>query len=151
MVARIQRPRTRRDGVRVLVLFGPTGTGKSHLAFTQAGPDPYSKPVGGWWDGYAGEKVVVFDEFTDDQADARDFLRWTDKWPLRVQVKGGFQAAKWDRVVFTSNSDPRDWYQFEQDHAAAVQRRITDICEITARGVYVWHRGRAANWPDVNW
>lgn len=46
------------------VFWGPTGTGKSHRAWEEAGPDAYTKSARSkFWDGYQGESNVVIDEF----------------------------------------------------------------------------------------
>lgn len=46
--------------------WGPTGTGKSmHVRSTY--PDAYIKGNNIWWDGYAGEKEVIIEEFGPKQ------------------------------------------------------------------------------------
>lgn len=46
------------------VYFGPTGLGKSRLAWQEAGFDAYPKaPTTKFWDGYQGQENVVIDEF----------------------------------------------------------------------------------------
>lgn len=46
------------------VFYGPTGLGKSRLAWQEAGLDAYPKaPTTKFWDGYQGQENVVIDEF----------------------------------------------------------------------------------------
>lgn len=47
-----------------LVFWGPTGTGKSHRAWDEAGEHAYPKSSRTkFWDGYQGQENVVIDEF----------------------------------------------------------------------------------------
>jgi len=52
---------------KIYIYYGPSGTGKTRRA-TEEFPDAYivTEPNGNgtlWWDGYEGQKVVIFDEF----------------------------------------------------------------------------------------
>jgi len=48
----------------VKVLWGPTGVGKSRMAWEEAGLDAYPKaPTTKFWDGYQQQENVVMDEF----------------------------------------------------------------------------------------
>lgn len=101
--------------------------GKSHRAW-DAYPEAYSKdPRSKWWNGYKGEKVVIFDEFRGG-IDIAHILRWTDKYPVQVETKGGSAVLRAERVIFTSNLHPHDWYPtIDQETLAALERRITTI------------------------
>lgn len=110
----------------VIVLCGSPGTGKSRLARSLS-PDAYWHPGGGeWFDGYEGQRVTVFDEF-------RGGVTWSllcrllDRYPLQVQVKGGFRQFVSHCVIITSNQRPEDWYDKEKfgPVLGALFRRIT--------------------------
>lgn len=132
-VQRVERP-VAADGVRVIVLWGDSGSGKSHDAFRPylAGQDAYLKDSTHWWDGYAGQKVIILDEFYDSDVPIKKFLVWCDKWPHREQVKGGYVTPGYHTVVLTSNQDPVTWYPNSPSYHA-VQRRITDVVHYTGQ------------------
>jgi len=109
--------------VRVVVLYGDAGTGKTRYAFA-ADPNLYSKPQGQWWNGYTGQATVLLDDFYGS-IKYSDLLHDLDRYKHRVQVKGGFVAARWTTVFITSNKHPREWYSVGL--TPALSRRITEI------------------------
>jgi len=77
---------------------------------------------GTWWDGYEGQHTVIIDEFYS-WLRYDFFLRLTDRYPLQVETKGGSVQFVSRRIVFTSNTQPTEWYPNIQDRAA-FNRRI---------------------------
>lgn len=68
--------------------WGPTGTGKSrHVRTTY--PEAFIKTNDVWWDGYQGEEVVIIEEMGPDMIAPHHFLLWADRYPFKVNVKGG--------------------------------------------------------------
>jgi len=109
------------------LLWGATGTGKSFRAWEYLG-DAYSKdPRTKWWTGYRGEKHVIIDEFRGG-IDIAHILRWTDRYPVQVETKGGATALQAEVIIFTSNICLGAWYP-ELDPATflALERRIKSI------------------------
>ena len=102
-------PRSSFDGAHIY--WGVTGSGKSYKAFAD-NPTAYIIPGGShvWYDGYAGESTIIFDEFEPKSTTFESILRVCDKYPLRLPVKGGFVHCLATSVYFTSNYDPREWY-----------------------------------------
>nr|QTE03365.1 MAG: replication-associated protein [Fringilla montifringilla CRESS-DNA-virus sp.] len=93
------------------VFWGPTGTGKSKLAWEQAGLDAYPKdPCTKFWDGYRGQACVVVDEFRGSIGISH-LLRWLDRYPVLVEIKGSSTVFKAEKIWFTSNLHPREWYK----------------------------------------
>ena len=43
-----------------------------------------------WWDGYEGEKEVLIDEFWKDFYKYHELLRLLDRYPCKVEKKGGW-------------------------------------------------------------
>lgn len=109
----------------IFVFWGRTGTGKSRRAWDEAGLDSYSKdPRSKFWDGYTGQKSVVVDEFRGG-IDVAHLLRWCDRYPVRVEVKGSSRPLEAERIWFTSNVDPRLWYpDLDAETLAALIRRF---------------------------
>lgn len=125
----------------VVVAWGSTGTGKTHLAYTNlCALYPEEKPwfasdlSGKWFDGYTNQSGVIFDDFRGSRSELKVdlFLRLTDKWPMQVPVKGSFVTWQPKTIYITSNEDPAEWYYNESANTqAAVARRLTTIHHLT--------------------
>jgi len=135
-----------RDGIECHVYYGPTGTGKSHRAFEEA-PGAYIKnPNIKWWDGYQGETEVIIDEFSG-LIDITYLLRWIDRYPCMVEIKGGAIVLKARRIFITSNLHPDDWYpNATPAHKAALARRITSTTLLDLP-----YQPPALPYQDINW
>lgn len=113
----------------VIVLIGPPGCGKSKFAHEFPADKKYYKSRGKWWDGYCGHDVVVLDDFYG-WIPYDDLLRVCDRYPLRVEYKGGMAQFLAKHVIITSNKEPAEWYRSEYN-LSALYRRITKY--------YVWN------------
>lgn len=111
----------------VSVYWGATGTGKSRRAWTEY-PDAYSKdPLTKFWCGYQAQQTVIIDEFRGVISIAH-MLRWLDRYPVRVEVKGSSVGLAATRIIITSNLDPRNWYpDLDAETLAALMRRFTVV------------------------
>lgn len=122
------RPVDARNGswkTELVVLCGPSGTGKSRLAAELAGQDGYYFNAGGgkWWDGYDGQRVVVMDDFVGT-VPFTEILRLADRYPHQVEVKGGTRTFSSKCIIITSNKRPEEWYDPQRNHMQALYRRI---------------------------
>lgn len=110
---------------RVTVYWGPTGVGKSRRAWELAGMDAYPKdPNTKFWDGYRAHKAVVVDEFRG-LISISHLLRWFDRYPCLVEIKGSSTVLAAERIYITSNLHPRDWYpDLDEPTKAALYRRL---------------------------
>ena len=61
------------------------------------------------------------------------FLRICDRYPLRVEYKGGMTQFVSKTLIITSNREPRDWYKCECD-VSALYRRINQYLILTPDG-----------------
>lgn len=119
----------------VVVLYGITGSGKSHYV-NEGYPNAFRK-IGDpkWWDGYNGQHTVVMEEFNPDSIGRRDMrfpieemLKLCDKYGYKGQVKGGSTEIYCDTIVFTSNIPPTDWFMdAPREQRLAFFRRITQV------------------------
>lgn len=117
---------------QVKIFWGKTNTGKSRLAWEEASEgglvqvyakDPRSK----FWYGYRGERNVIIDEFRGG-IDVSHLLRWTDRYPCSVEIKGSSRPLLAEKLWITSNIHPKEWYQnLDPDTVKAVLRRLTII------------------------
>jgi len=93
-----------------IVYWGLTGVGKSRRAWEEATLEAYPKdPRTKFWDGYAGQKNVVIDEFRGG-IDIGHLLRWLDRYPVNVEIKGSSTTLKATCIWITSNLHPQYWY-----------------------------------------
>lgn len=112
----------------VNVLYGPTGTGKSYRAWQEAGLEAYPKnPRSIFWDGYRGQECVVIDEFRGG-IDIAHMLRWLDRYPVIVDIKGSSCPLACKKIWITSNLHPKDWYPgLDEETQKALLRRLNII------------------------
>lgn len=95
-------------------LWGEPGCGKSRMAHYLAaeGGRLYYKAKDtdkNWFDGYAGEEVVIFDDFAG-KFDRHEMLQLLDPYPLRLPVKGGHVSINAHIIIFTANQPPEEIY-----------------------------------------
>ena len=122
--------------LKVIVLNGPTGSGKTRTAFEIAGgydadkvfvvQKTTGKGQTVWWNGYESQKTVILDEFDDKWYDYKELLRVLDIHPYRCDTKGGFVWLAATTIIITSCRPPRMWYA-EQVERAELERRISEV------------------------
>ncbi len=130
-----RRRRFRTEMTQGVWYHGGTGVGKSHTAFEGFDPDThYVHEVAdkGWWDGYTGQEIVIFNEFRGGIPYER-MLTLTDKWPCSVPRRGReptpFLAKK---IIVTSPLTIEGCYPLlcEGDSFEQFTRRF-DVKELT--------------------
>jgi len=138
-------PRRRWD-MDVIVIYGPTGLGKSQLA-DEIAPDAYRVPLAAdkntlWFDGYSGEDDVIIEEFEGYRCTYSFLKEFLDRYPCMVPTKGGHANFSSKRVILTSNTDPQFWYKWnEKRQYAPLERRFTRVLEFTADHHYILRKG----------
>lgn len=128
-------PPLERD-VRVTVLWGPTGVGKTHRIRTEF-PNSYSvEPGRAPWDAYQGQTEVVFDEFDYSKWTITMMNRYLDKWRLELDARYHNKYAAWTRVVICANSSPPHWYPNEAPPLLdAFRRRLMTVIWVGTRAI----------------
>jgi len=125
----------------VVVITGPTGTGKSHQA--NLFPNIYSLPHPGtkggqiWFDGYDRHQTLLIDEFYG-WIPYDLLLRILDRYALKLPIKGGFVNFNPKWIVITSNRPPSEWYHFEKFayNKEPLLRRLDLVIEKMTRDYY---------------
>jgi len=107
------------------VFYGATGVGKSRRAWDEAGLDAYPKsPSSKFWDGYQSHEHVVIDEFRGEIG-VGHMLRWLDRYPVLVEIKGSAVVLAATTIWITSNLPPSCWYpELDQLTLEALLRRL---------------------------
>lgn len=115
--------------------FGPTGTGKSRRA-RELYPTAYWKMGGNkWWDGYEGEVEVIIDDYRTSFSTFEYLLNMLDRYPMRVEYKGGSVNLAALTFVITTPKRPELTWSMRTDEALnQLIRRITDITEFLPNG-----------------
>lgn len=133
------RRRSELRTVKIHVLWGETGTGKSHRAWEGLSNLSIGTPwIGGgtngstWYAyGYESQKAVILDEFHHSWMPITSLLRYLDKYPASVNVSG--RGVHWlpTHIVITSQTHPQDWYpNAAPARKRALMRRLGFISEV---------------------
>lgn len=121
-----------RGSQEVHLYWGPTGSGKSKTVFDLVkGKEYYLKaPTTKWWDGYRGQEIIIVDEFRG-LVEVSHILKWLDRYPCAVEVKGCQVFLNTKIWYFTSNLEIADWYKdLDIETKLALRRRFTNIINL---------------------
>lgn len=124
-------PLQRRTKPYVKWIWGPTGTGKSHMAFEEAKSPWISNKDLTWWDGYWGQKHVIIDDFRGNYCPFQELLRILDKYPYRVMIKGSSQELLATHIWITSCIPPEQAYPGCNERINQLTRRIDEVVHLT--------------------
>jgi len=126
----------------VVWIHGPTGTGKTRCAFQlgraltdNADDDIWISSCGlKWFDGFDGHTVAIFDDFRAKHVTSFAFLlRLLDRYPLRVEFKGGFVTWQPEYIFITCPYSPERCFakrkEFVPEDIAQLNRRLNRIDE----------------------
>ena len=120
---------TRCEKPHVTWFWGSSGSGKSRKAAELAGPDVYWKDDSKWWDGYDGHQNIIIDDFRGSNMKFTYLLRLLDRYPMRVEVKGGYRQMRSLKIFITSIVHPESVYSF-QDSDEPIRQLIRRLDEI---------------------
>lgn len=120
----------------ITVIWGLTGVGKSLWA-AEHHPGAFWLGRGNgtnvWWDGYHGQDTCIIDEFYG-WLKWDFFLKLLDRYPLRVECKGGSVQFNSSHIIITSNKHWSEWYKSERIDMGPFIRRLRDygtVFEVT--------------------
>lgn len=115
----------KRKPPKVYIIVGPPGCGKTRYVYDKYPQDQiYSLMESSstvWFDGYEGQKILLIDDYYG-WITYSYLLKLTDRYPLRVQIKGGSTPFLAEKIYITSNKSPRHWYPGQD--LSALGRRV---------------------------
>ena len=95
------------------------------------------------FDGYHGQDVLVFEEFSS-QIPIEDMLNYLDIYPLTLPARYTDRIACYTKVYITSNipleEQYRDIQRVQMETWRAFLRRITNVVEYLPDGTPVTHK-----------
>ena len=113
--------------VETIWLWGEPGSGKTRTVMEMDNVYKWDSPYQ-WFDGYAGEKILLIDDYESGEISARQLKNLLDGYQYKLNIKGGYTYAKWEKVYITSNYSIRSMPEWE---VAGIKRRITEIKCVT--------------------
>jgi len=118
--------------VKVTVLWGPPGVGKTWRVFQQC-PKAFKVHVGrDPFGNYRKQETIVFDEFDHEKWPVEQLNEMVDKYPYEIDCRYANKYAYWTHVIFISNINPVYWWQYHQEiKRQAFFRRVSSVIEVT--------------------
>lgn len=136
ILLKYKKPESRDYPKDVYWFYGPTGTGKTETALKECrekGKEPWiSADTLQWFDGYTGQEYVIIDDFRSHMCKYNFLLRLTDKYPLRVPIKGSYTIWQPQVIYITCNKSPEECYTYQEkvrDDIGQLVRRIKECRE----------------------
>lgn len=122
-------PVKKREKPMVYWFWGKPGSGKSKKAETMA-PDAWRSGKNlSWWEGYDGHEDVIIDDFRGDFCKFHELLLILDRYPYRVEIKGGSRQLVAKRIFITSSHPPWSVYRERGDEDLLQLTRRIDVVE----------------------
>lgn len=114
--------------MEVSIIWGPSGSGKTRYVHEKES-SLYVKDEGKWWDGYDGQEAILFDDVDWAQMGLwmshTKWLQAMDRYPFKVEVKGGYREFRAKRIYITSMYNPEHWMKRD-----GVERRVTSVTKL---------------------
>lgn len=108
--------------------YGEPGTGKSRKVRDDYGATFFDKLLNKWWDGYAGQDVVLLDDFDKNHACLGSHVkRWADIYAFNAEIKNGGMSIRPKTIIVTSNYHPDLIWHEDAVLCAAIKRRFKII------------------------
>lgn len=114
-------------------IYGKTGTGKTRTAVEMCGDNEYwmSGKDLKWWDGYDRHEYVIIDDYRKDFCKFHELLRILDRYPYRIEIKGGSRQLVAKYMIFTCPYHPEKiWENKTSEDLKQLIRRIDNIINL---------------------
>lgn len=127
-IAKYIEPRKNKKFCPIVIwMFGATGSGKSRISHEIASfleEDYFTNSDPKWFDGYDANKVAILEELRVQEWNFPNLLKMLDRFPYRVQVKGGMRQWVADYIFINTCQNPKEIYICDEK-IDQLLRRIT--------------------------
>lgn len=112
-------------------LWGPSGSGKTRYAYDNHSPDEIHLQISTekWYEGYDSHPIVIIDEVSNETSYSMLKLL-CDRFPARVEYKGGSRSFLAKKIYITSLSHPADLFYSYPENGKEMLRRIDKIISL---------------------
>lgn len=109
--------------------YGPAGAGKTREAYEWLGADVYTanRTTGKFWDGYDAHTSVIIDDFRADWVRPEVFLGMTDRYPYRVETKGGMRQLLARKIAITCPYSPDEVFAASKENLDQFLGRMSEV------------------------
>ena len=151
------RTRESHDDMRVIWIWGPSGTGKTSSALRYSDGQatywaPQAKANGIRFDNYNYEPVVIFDDYHAGGMTWTMLMRLLQPYPLEVPTDGGSKKFVAHTIIFTSVDHPARLYKKHLDKLGRdwteLERRISILEHLTEVHPEAFRGGRHPGPPE---
>lgn len=129
--------------VEVVYVYGPPGTGKTSSIYRKYKPNEFYRVTDykkGPFDRYAGEDIIVFDEFAS-QLPFELFLHCLDSYVVQLPCRFTNKVSCWSKVYVISNIPWQKLYpqihDEEPERFKAIERRLNVVLYFSKAGVQI--------------
>lgn len=127
----LTQPKTKMErSIHTTVLWGGTGTGKTHRVFMSIPTvDLYVAQFGDRdpWATYRGQSTVLLDEFDWNTISIQKLKKVLDKWPIQLDSRFYNKIPAFTTIYITCQLSPDTWYPAEmRADRLALMRRLTE-------------------------
>lgn len=114
----------------VYYFYGKPGSGKTRTASLISSflGETYYKPAGKWWDGYNQQPCCIIDDVHTNEISTSEFKRVADRYPYKVEYKGGFMEFN-SPVIFLTSNFPYQCIWPNQPDYTWFSRRVVKVLE----------------------
>jgi len=128
-----EAPRT--SAPEVYWYWGEPGSGKTRAAECASHASGertwWSGKNSRWWEGYDGHENIIIDDYRRDRwCSFSELLRITDRYPYRIEVKGGSRQLVAKRIYITCPYSPEECFQDEPENIKQILRRIKETIRV---------------------
>lgn len=122
-------------------IYGPSGTGKTRLAYhiaekTFGEDEVYRNIHTEWFDGYDGQKAIILDDYRWHLKTPM-LLALMDRYDLRVPIKGSFVNVQAEMIIVTTILPPYCGWTVTES-IKQLDRRVTKFIALT-KMIPEWH------------
>ena len=102
-----EKPRDHNIDVEVIWIYGSSGSGKTRYVYDVEKELPFRPTTAKWWEDYDGDGVVLIDDWRPNWVEFDRMLWFMDRYPFKVETKGGSRQAKYRRLYITTPFHPK--------------------------------------------